>query len=95
MAQPLPGNLFLSYNGNYGEPWALNYDSYRGIIKKTAVACGFDITHSNRIGGATIMAADGHPDHSIKRAGGWSSLLLLGLCPLDPKVLGFSSVFVS
>ena len=52
MAQPLPGNLFLSYNGNYGEPWALNYDSYRGIIKKTAVACGFDAkwfdTHSNR-----------------------------------------------
>ena len=81
VAQPLSNNLFLSFNGNYGEPWALSYDNYRGIIKRTAVACGFDPkwfdTHSNRIGGATIMAADGHPDHSIKRAGGWSSLCFL------------------
>ena len=80
-AQPLANNLFLSYNGNVGEPWFLNYESYRGIIKRTARACGFDPkwfdTHSNRIGGATIMAADGHPDHSIKRAGGWSSLCFL------------------
>ena len=36
VAQPLPVNPFLSFNGNVGEPWALKYDSYRGFIKRTA-----------------------------------------------------------
>jgi hypothetical protein len=81
LAKPMSDNPFLSYNGNVGRPWALSSDRYSGIIKRTAVACGlnpkwFD-THSNRIGGATIMAADGHPNHNIQRAGGWSSLSFL------------------
>lgn len=81
VAQPLPNNPFLSFNGNIGEPWTLSYDRYKDIIKRTAVLCGFNkkwfCTHSCRIGGATIMAADGHPNHSIQRAGGWSSLSFL------------------
>jgi hypothetical protein len=56
-------------------------NKYKGVIKRTAMFCGFDKkwfdTHSCRIGGATIMAADGHPNHSIQRAGGWSSLSFL------------------
>jgi len=81
VAQPLPDNPFLSFNGNVGVPWTLSYDRYRNIIKRTAVHCGFNKkwfdTHSNRIGGATIMAADGHPNHNIQKAGGWSSLSFL------------------
>lgn len=81
VAQPLPSNPFLSFNGNVGKPWALKYEEYKGVIKRTAMFCGFNKkwfdTHSCRIGGATIMAADGHPNHSIQRAGGWSSLSFL------------------
>jgi len=81
LAKPMSDNPFLSYNGNVGVPWTLSSERYSNIIKRTARACGlnpkwFD-THSNRIGGATIMAADGHPNHNIQRAGGWSSLSFL------------------
>jgi len=81
VAKPLSSNPFLSFNGNVGDPWALSYERYKSIIKRTAVFCGFDSkrfgTHSCRIGGATILAADGHPNHNIQKAGGWSSLSFL------------------
>jgi len=81
IAQPSPLNPFLSYNGRVGPQWALTYERYKSIIKRTATFCGFDSkrfgTHSCRIGGATILAADGHPNHSIQKAGGWSSLSFL------------------
>ena len=81
LAKPIAENPFLSFNGNVGAPWALSAARYSGIIKRTAGVCGFNPkwfdTHSNRIGGATVMAADGHPNHNIQRAGGWSSLCFL------------------
>jgi hypothetical protein len=81
VARPLPANPFLSFNGNVGSPWSLAYERYKLVIKKTANFCGLDTkrfgTHSCRIGGATILAADGHPNHSIQKAGGWASLSFL------------------
>ena len=71
-AKPLDDDPFLSYKGK----WFLSYDTYLKTVKRVAKACGFNPdrfgTHSIRIGGATILAAAGHPNHYIQGMGRWA-----------------------
>jgi len=81
-ARPLPGDPFLTYRGNLlPQPRWLDYKSLLTAVKAAAAACGFDPTrfgtHSLRIGGATILAAAGHPNHYIQKMGRWKSLTFL------------------
>jgi len=81
-ARPLPDDPFLSHHGGHLGRWFLTKHIYNDAIKKTAKMSGFDparfSTHSCRIGGATLLAAAGHPNHYIQRAGRWKSLAFLG-----------------
>jgi len=81
-ARPLPDDPFLSHHGGHLGRWFLTRPIYNDAIKKTAKMSGFDparfSTHSCRIGGATLLAAAGHPNHYIQRAGRWKSLAFLG-----------------
>jgi len=81
VARLLPDNPFLSHHGGFGNGMGLSYNCYSEMIKRTAVACGFDpqrfCTHSCRIGGATLLAAAGHPNHYIAKAGRWKSTAFL------------------
>ena len=78
------GDPFVSYRGvDYAvAPWWLSYYRLNAAVKAAATACGFDgerfSTHSLRIGGATIMAAAGLPNHYIQKMGRWKSLTFLG-----------------
>ena len=81
IARPEPDSPFLSHQKGLGNTFGLSYDHYRKMIHRTAQACGFDpsrfSTHSCRIGGATILAAAGHPNHYIAKAGRWKSTAFL------------------
>ena len=81
-ARPAVGDPFLSHCATEGcDPWSLPYEYYNDAIKRTARKCGFDdklfSSHSIRIGGATLLAAAGHPNHYIQQAGRWKSLAFL------------------
>jgi len=81
-ARPIPGDPFLTYRGILlPKPRWLDYKSLLIAIKNTAISCGFDPsrfgTHSLRIGGATILAAAGLPNHYIQKIGRWKSLTFL------------------
>ena len=69
-AKPLNEDPFLSYLLPDGHRRWLGYESYNTRIKQIAVACGFKgvnfSTHSLRIGGATLIAAAGHPNHYVR-----------------------------
>ena len=75
-AKPLAGDPFLSYPS-----WALSREFFNNRIKTTATVSGFDATrfstHSCRMGGATLLAAAGHPNHYIQHAGRWRSMAFL------------------
>ena len=78
----LPGDPYLTYRGPaLPDPRWLDYKSFLTAIKTAAALCGFDPkrfgTHSLRIGGATILAAEGHPNHYIQKMGRWKSLTFL------------------
>jgi hypothetical protein len=81
-ARLLPGDPFLTYRGTGRLPprW-LDYKSLLKALKSSALYCGFDPkrfgSHSLRIGGATILAAAGHPNHYIQKMGRWKSLTFL------------------
>jgi hypothetical protein len=79
-----PGDPFLAYRGEGAtamRPWWLSYNRLNNAIKATASLCGFNCdlfsTHSLRIGGATILAAAGLPNHYIQKMGRWKSLTFL------------------
>ena len=76
-AQPLFGQPFLSFRGD----WVLKYDTLSKAIKRVAKEMGLDPTryrtHSLRIGGASMMAAAGRPDYEIQKQGRWKSLAFL------------------
>jgi hypothetical protein len=81
-ARMLPGDPFLTYRGPaLPDPRWLDYKSFLTAVKTAAALCGFDPkrfgTHSLRIGGATILAAAGHPNHYIQKMGRWKSLTFL------------------
>jgi len=81
IARPLPDDPFLSHHGNNQGRWYLTYAVFNDAIKKTAKMAGLDPArfkpHSCRIGGATLLAAAGHPNHYIQSAGRWKSLAFL------------------
>jgi len=76
-AKPLNVDPFFSYSVDANNRRYLNYKDYNEFIKSVAIACGFNSknfsTHSLRIGGATLLAAAGHPNHYIQRMGRWKS----------------------
>ena len=81
-AKPLPGDPFLTYRGPLmPAPRWLGYKTFLIAIKLSAKYNDFDPTrfgtHSLRIGGATILAAAGHPNHYIQKMGRWKSLTFL------------------
>ena len=83
IARPRADDPFLSHHGGGpGKEWSLSYDTYKKFVKRAAQMCGFDPdrfgTHSCRLGGATLLAAAGHPNHYIQKAGRWESLAFLG-----------------
>lgn len=69
-AKPLNEDPFLSYLMPNGHRRWLGYENYNTRIKQIAIACGFKSenfsTHSLRIGGATLIAAAGHPNHYVR-----------------------------
>jgi len=80
--RPLADDPFLSHSGSvFSKPWALTRSYFNKLIKLSAKTCGFDparfTTHSCRIGGATLLAAAGHPNHYIQHAGRWRSTAFL------------------
>ena len=81
-ARPQPGDPFLTYRGPLlpTARW-LDYKTFLLAIKLAAKYSGFDQsrfgTHSLRIGGATNLAAAGHPNHYIQKMGRWKSLTFL------------------
>jgi len=82
-AKPLASHPFLSHQGDTsGNRWFLSYKAYVNGVKKMAAFAGFDPerfgSHSIRIGGATVLAAAGHPNHYIMKMGRWKSLAFLG-----------------
>ena len=81
LARLLPDSPFLSHHAGLGNGMGLPYHAYAEMIKRTALICGFDplrfSTHSCRIGGATILAAAGLPNHYIAKAGRWKSTAFL------------------
>lgn len=81
-AEPLAEDPFLSHCGSeVALAWALTGDYFNKLTKLAAETCGLDpkrfSTHSWRIGGASILAAAGHPNHYIQHAGRWRSLAFL------------------
>jgi hypothetical protein len=76
-AKPLNADPFFSFQVNENQRKWLNYEKYNEFIKSIAIACGLNSknfsTHSLRIGGATLLAAAGHPNHYIQRMGRWKS----------------------
>ena len=76
-AQPLMGQPFLSFRGQ----WVLSYHVLSQAIKRVAREMGVDArryrTHSLRIGGASMLAAAGVPDYVIQKQGRWKSLAFL------------------
>ena len=72
-ATPADLDPFLSHKGT----WQLSYAAYLRTVKRVAKDCGFNPnrfgTHSIRIGGASILAAAGHPNHYIRMMGRWNS----------------------
>ena len=67
--------------GSTSEDCYLSYTKLLNSVKEAARQCGFDPnrfgTHSLRIGGATILAAAGMPNHYISKLGRWKSLAFL------------------
>ena len=81
-ARPIKHDPFLTCRTGYsGIPVMLEYRRMLAYCKRAATASGFDPkrfgTHSLRIGGASIMAAAGLPDHYIQTLGRWKSLAFL------------------
>jgi len=80
-AKPLASHPFLSHHGG-GKRWFLSYSAYVKGVKAMAAFAGFDParfgSHSIRIGGATVLAAAGLPNHYIMKLGRWKSLAFLG-----------------
>jgi integrase len=81
-AKPQRGDPFLTYRGSsLPNPRWLDYKTFIVAIKLAAKYSGFEPnrfgTHSLRIGGATILAAAGHPNHYIQKMGRWKSLTFL------------------
>ena len=81
-ARPIKHDPFLTCRTGYsGIPVMLEYRRMLGFCKRAATASGFDPkrfgTHSLRIGGASIMAAAGLPNHYIQTLGRWKSLAFL------------------
>lgn len=76
-ASPNDSDPFLSFQLSNGHRRWLNYERYNDKIKAVARACGLEDhhyhTHSLRVGGATLLAAAGHPNHYIQRMGRWKS----------------------
>ena len=79
-----PCDPFLAFRGDPTlgfKPFWLKYRYFVDKIKATASECGFDpklfSSHSLRIGGATILAAAGLPNHYIQTMGRWKSLAFL------------------
>jgi len=82
-ARPVASHPFLSHHGGAsGKRWFLSYKAYVNGVKAMAAFAGFDPdrfgSHSIRIGGATVLAAAGHPNHYIMKLGRWKSLAFLG-----------------
>lgn len=76
------GDPFVGYRGDGPENACyLSYPKMLNSVKEAATGCGFDPkrfgTHSLRIGGATILAAAGMPNHYISKLGRWKSLAFL------------------
>jgi hypothetical protein len=82
-ARPPDELPFLSYFGSMNESdnFFLKYETLLAAIKNAALACNFDPAkfgcHSLRIGGASILAAAGYPNHYIQKQGRWKSLAFL------------------
>ena len=79
-----PGDPFLAFRGDpslHAKHFWLKYRHFVDCIKRAAFECGFDplrfSSHSLRIGGATILAAAGLPNHYIQTMGRWKSLAFL------------------
>jgi hypothetical protein len=79
-ARPEGQDMFLS-SRKAGQQIQLSYEMYSSAIKATATHLGFNpdlfSTHSGRIGGASMLAAAGHPDHVIQQMGRWKSSAFL------------------
>src|SRR5262249_23239288 len=61
---------------NFGKGRPLRRSAFISAVRNPLIRAGMAegiLGHSFRIGGATILAAAGYPDHIIKLAGRWTS----------------------
>lgn len=77
-ARPRNDDAFLTYNK--GKEF-ISYTEVSKVIKEVAQEFGFAPVHyhmhSLRVGGASTLAAAGHPSHYIQKMGRWKSLAFL------------------